>query len=49
MENVPDFADSNKCGVDVTRGVLGRCVVQNCSTCNEAQSNVYVINKITMK
>ena len=25
MENVTDFADSNKYGIDVPRGVLGMC------------------------
>lgn len=49
MENVPDFADGNKCGVDVPKGVLGRYVVQSCSTYHEARSNVNVINRITMK
>jgi len=49
MENVTDFADSNKYGIDVPRGFPGRCGVQSRSTCHEVQSNVTVINKITMK
>ena len=49
MENVTDFADSNKYGVDVPGDIPGRCGVQNCSTCHDVQSNVTVINKITMK
>jgi hypothetical protein len=49
MENVTDIADSNKYGVDVPRGVPGRCGVQSCSTFHKDQSNVTVINKITMK
>jgi hypothetical protein len=49
MENVTDFADSNKYGVDVPREIPGRCGVQSCSACHEVQSNVTVINKIIVK
>lgn len=48
VENVTAFAHSNKRCAGMKRGIFGTCGGERCPTCNAAQRDTAVINKIVI-